>query len=212
MAALRSRCGHYIFALYSFYLLSSFSPRLTSAVADWMSTALACTHGVALVRISDAGLKRAARRLLQIQDAKSRQKSPSGHHRTTLLGYIFAIKARINSRKKLLSSNISSRCLRNMVNFGALAAEIDPVVRGTPANFNGFRVLAALLHGTQVLGVSHTLRRSTEGATYIREGGRDVGHWPTFIVQCTFSGTDTRETFSHDVALALIEVLLCRFH
>jgi len=41
-----------------------------------------------------------------------------------------------------------------MVNFGPLAAEIDPVVWGTPANFNGFRVLAALLHGTRVLGVS----------------------------------------------------------
>jgi len=35
-----------------------------------------------------------------------------------------------------------------------LVAEIDPVVWGTPANFNGFRVLAALLHGTQVAGVS----------------------------------------------------------
>jgi len=34
-----------------------------------------------------------------------------------------------------------------MVNFGLLAAEIDPVVWGTPAIFNGFRVLAALLHG-----------------------------------------------------------------
>jgi len=46
-----------------------------------------------------------------------------------------------------------------MVNFGPLAAEIDPEVWGTPANFNGFRVLAALLHGTPVLGVSQTLRR-----------------------------------------------------
>jgi len=36
-----------------------------------------------------------------------------------------------------------------MVNFGPLAAEIGPVVWGTPANFNGFRVLAALLHRTQ---------------------------------------------------------------
>ena len=43
-----------------------------------------------------------------------------------------------------------------MVNFGPVAAEIDPVVWGTPANFNGFRVLAALLHGTPVLGVSQT--------------------------------------------------------
>jgi len=45
-----------------------------------------------------------------------------------------------------------------MVNFGLLAAEIDPVVCGTPANFNGFRVLAALLHGSQVVSVSQTLR------------------------------------------------------
>jgi len=35
-----------------------------------------------------------------------------------------------------------------MVNFGPLAAEIGPVVWGTPANFNGFRIFAALLHGT----------------------------------------------------------------
>jgi len=45
-----------------------------------------------------------------------------------------------------------------MVNFGVLAAEIVSLVWGTPANFNGFRVLAALLHG---MGVSETLRHST---------------------------------------------------
>jgi len=37
-----------------------------------------------------------------------------------------------------------------MVHFGVLAAEIGPVVWGTPPNFNGFRVLAALLHGILV--------------------------------------------------------------
>jgi len=47
----------------------------------------------------------------------------------------------------------------NMVNFGLLAAEIDPVVWGTPTNFNGFRVLAALLHGSQLVSVSQTLWR-----------------------------------------------------
>ena len=46
-----------------------------------------------------------------------------------------------------------------MVNFGILAAEIDPIVWGTQANFSGFRVLAALLHGNQVVSVSQTLRR-----------------------------------------------------
>jgi len=30
---------------------------------------------------------------------------------------------------------------------------------GIPANFNGFRVLAALLHGTSAVGGSQTLRR-----------------------------------------------------
>ena len=35
-----------------------------------------------------------------------------------------------------------------MVNFGPQTAEIGSGVWGTPANFNGFRVLAALLHGT----------------------------------------------------------------
>jgi len=34
-----------------------------------------------------------------------------------------------------------------MVNFGPLAAETVSLVWGTPTNFNGFRVLAALLHG-----------------------------------------------------------------
>ena len=37
--------------------------------------------------------------------------------------------------------------------YGLLTAEIGLVVWGTPANFNGFRVLAALLHGTPAVGV-----------------------------------------------------------
>jgi len=61
--------------------------------------------------------------------------------------------------KNLLSSNISSRCSHNTVNFGLLAAEIGTVVWGTPGNFNWFRVLAALLHDSPVVGVSQTLRR-----------------------------------------------------
>jgi len=45
------------------------------------------------------------------------------------------------SEKNVLSSNTSSTCPHNMVNFGPLAAEIISLVCGTPANFNGFRVL-----------------------------------------------------------------------
>ena len=50
----------------------------------------------------------------------------------------------------------------------------------SPWLFNGFRVLAALINGTPVVGVSQTLRRWTESATYIRQGGHHAGHWPTF--------------------------------
>ena len=60
--------------------------------------------------------------------------------------------------KKLLSSNISCTRPHNMVNFGPLTAEIDWRVWGTPSYFNGFRVLAELLRGSQVVTVSQTLR------------------------------------------------------
>jgi len=55
----------------------------------------------------------------------------------------------------LLSSNTSSTCPYNMVNFGPLTAETDWRVWVIPSYFNGYRVLAALLHGSQVVGVSH---------------------------------------------------------
>jgi len=88
------------------------------------------------------------------------KKSPSGHHRTTLSGYIFATKAGIDDQKKtLLSNKPSSTCSHNMVNFGPQAAEIGPVLYSTPANFNGFHILAALLHDTLVVGVRQALRR-----------------------------------------------------
>jgi len=161
MADLWNRTGHYIFALWflSFFLLSFFlfsSPNLSGRRLDVYHTS---THDVALVRIYNAGLKYAARGSLEMQDAKIAKNSPSGHHRTNLSGYIFATTAHFDNRKKLLNSNISPTCPHNMVNFGLLAAEIVSLSWGTPANFNGHRVLPTLLHGTVVVGVSQTLRR-----------------------------------------------------
>jgi len=50
------------------------------------------------------------------------------------------------SQNSLLDSNTRPHNYsHNMVNFGPLAAEIGSLVWGTPANFNGFRGLAALL-------------------------------------------------------------------
>jgi len=74
---------------------------------------------------------------------------PSWHHRTNLSACIFATKACIDNRwKNLSNSNTSSTCPRNMLNFSPLMAEMCWRVWGTPANFNGFRVLAASLHST----------------------------------------------------------------
>jgi len=64
------------------------------------------------------------------------KKSPSAQHHTTLLGYIFATKARIDNRKKRVKAPISPpHVLIIWWTNGLLAAEIDPVVWGTPANF-----------------------------------------------------------------------------
>jgi len=65
-----------------------FFPRLISAAADWMST----THGVALVRIYNAGLKCAARGSLQMQDPK---KVPKNRHLGTIAQLCWAISSQL---------------------------------------------------------------------------------------------------------------------
>jgi len=69
MVALCNRADHYIFILFlSFFFFAS--PNLSDRRLDVYHTS---THGVALVRIQNAGLKCAARGSLKMQDAK---KSP----------------------------------------------------------------------------------------------------------------------------------------
>jgi len=75
----------------------------------------------------------------------------------------------------MLSSNISFRCPHNVANFGPLTAEIDPVVWGTPANFNRFCVLAALLHGT-LASASANFAVLNRGR-HLYSAGRP-SHWP----------------------------------
>jgi len=106
------------------------------------------------------------------------------------LGTIAQLRRAISSQlrhvstigKKLVKQRYLLDVPHNMVNFGLLAAEIVSLVWRTPANFNRFRVLAVLLHGTLVVGVSQTAAFKTEGVTYIRQGGHQAGHWPTFLV------------------------------
>ena len=151
------------FFLSIFYLLSSifyllFIPRLISAAVDRMSAILLyMAWPLCEFRMQVWNVLHAARCKYRTQ--KSRQKSPSGHHRTNLTGYIFATKARIDNRKKLVKQQY---LLWMSPQYGELrhTSGWDRFVSwGTTANFNGFRILAALLHGTLVVGISQTLRR-----------------------------------------------------
>ena len=51
-----------------------------------------------------------------------------------------------------------------------------------PCKFQRVSRLGSVTARHLVVGVSQTLRRWTEGATCVRQGGHHVGHWPTFLV------------------------------
>jgi len=114
---------------------------------------------------------------------KSRQKSPSGHHRTTLSGYIFATKAHIDNRKKTCIKQ--QYVLHTSPQYGERrpTSGWDRLTSlGYPCKFQRLSRLGSVTARHLVVGVSQTLRRWTEGATCVRQGDRQVGHWPTFLV------------------------------
>ena len=135
-----------------FLLLSFSSPNLSRRRLDVYHTS---THGVGLSANlgcwSETCCTRLAENTGRKNDAKNR-------HHTILSGYIFATKARIDNRKKPV--------IQQFLHMSSQYGELRPtngwdrsVSLGTPAHFNSFRVLAALLHDTLVVGVSQTLRR-----------------------------------------------------
>jgi len=103
--------------------------------------------------------------LLAVAANMGRKKVAKNRHLGTIAQLCQAISSQLRHistiRKNLLSSSNSSTCPHNMVNFGPLAAEILLLVWGTPANFNGFRVLASLLQRRR----STELRKSTKLCT-----------------------------------------------
>jgi len=143
MVALCNRADRYILPcdFYLSFFLSFFSlPNLSSRRLDFhtwcgLSANLRCRSETCCTRLAgNAGRKKLAK----------------NRHLSTIAQLCWAISSQLRhvstiGKKNLLSSDMSSTCPHNMVNFGLLTAEIHPVVWGTTANFNGFRVLAALL-------------------------------------------------------------------
>ena len=138
-----------------FFLSSSFfsSPNLSGRRLDIYHTS---AHGANLECISETCCTWLGENAGRKNDGKNR-------HLGTIAQLCLALSSQLRHLstigKKLLGSNISPTCPHNMVNFGPLAAAICWRVWGTPANFNGFCILAVLLHGSQVVGVSRTLRQ-----------------------------------------------------
>jgi len=91
--------------------------------------------------------------------------------------------------KNLLNNKTPSACPHNMVNFGLLTAEICWRVWGIPANFNGFRVLAALLHGTLLVAVSQTAALNRGRHLYLagRPSRWALAHISSFYLSCLLS-------------------------
>jgi len=95
--------GQAIISSFCGFILSSSFPRLISAAVHWMSTILRhMVWPLCKFRMQVWNVLRAAHAPWKCRTQKSRQKS--GHHRTTLSGYIFATKAHIDNLKKKLSS------------------------------------------------------------------------------------------------------------
>jgi len=91
------------------------------------------------------------------------QKKVAKNHHLGTIAQLFGLYLRNlgtyrQSEKKLVKQQYVLQMPAQYGELGPLAAEIGLPVWGTPANFNGFRVLAALLHVNQLVGISQTLR------------------------------------------------------
>ena len=154
-------------------------PRLISAVSDWMSTIL--PHMVwpyCEFRMQVWNMLQAARGKYKTQ--KITKNSPSGHHRTTLSGYIFTTKVHVDIGKKLVKQQY-------LLHMSSQYGELRPT--------DGWDRFASLGHPCKFQQVSRlgsitarlsSSRRQPNFAVLNR--GRHlysalchhVGHWPTF--------------------------------
>ena len=123
---------------------------------------------------------------MKTQDAKKSPKIAIWAPSHNFVGYIFVTKARIDSRKKLVKQQY---VLHMSPQYGELrpTSGWDRLTNlGHPCKFQLVSHLGSVTARHLLVGVSQTLRRWTEGATYIRQGDHRVGHWPTFLVSCIF--------------------------
>jgi len=100
---------------------------------------------------------------MRLTENTGRKKVAKNRHLGTITQLCRAISLQLRHvstiGKKLVKQQYVLHMSPQYGELGPLMAEIGLGVWGTPANFNGFRVLAALLRGSQVVSISQTLRR-----------------------------------------------------
>ena len=176
MVALCNRADHYIFAL---WFLSSFfsSPNLSGRRLDVYHTS---THGVALVRIECMS----EICCMRLAENTGRKKVAKNRHLRTIAQICRAISSQLRHistvGKKLVKQQYVLHMSHNMVNFAATSGWDRSGSLRHPCKFQRVSHLDSVPARRLVVGISQTLRRWTEGATYVWQGDHPVGHWPTF--------------------------------
>jgi len=117
---------------------------------------------------------------------KIAKNSPSGQHRTTLSGYIFATKAHIDNRKKPIKQQY-------LLHMSSQYGELRPTngldrftSLGHPCKFQRVSRLGSVTARHSSSGRQPNFAALNTGATYIRQGDHHVGHWPTFLFILSF--------------------------
>jgi len=142
------------------------------------------------------------------RNQKIAKKSKSWHHRTTLSGYTFATKARIDNRKKTLKRQY-------LPHMPTQYAELRPT--------SGWDPLASLGHPSKFqrvsrlgrVGVSQTLRRWTECTSYIRQDSRPPGAVPIAATTNPERATNRRRGWlitNHPLYESLMSLFLVRVY
>ena len=171
MVALCNRADHiYLHAVVC--SSSSFFPRLISAATDWTSAIL--PHMVwpqCEFKMQVWNLLHAARWKHRTQ--KSRHKSPSI---SSQLRHISTIGKKLVKQQYVLHMCQQYGDRRPTSGWDRLTSF------GYPCKFQLVSRLGSVTARHLVVGVSQSLQRWTEGATYIWQGDHHVGHWPTFLV------------------------------
>ena len=110
------------------------------------------------------------------------KKSPKMHHLGTIVHLCRTISSQLRHVSTVGKKLVKQQYLLHMF-WQQPSSGWDLLASlGHPCKFQRVSCLGSITARHSSSGRQQTLRHWTEGATYIRQGGHHVGHWPTFLV------------------------------